>query len=273
MNRLPALFLGLAGLFPTTAFAAECRLALVLALDVSGSVNAAEYRQQLDGLATALGSPRVRQAILSGDAPVELAAFEWSSRNHQFLIQPWITLDSHDAIDRATTRIQSYQKQRAGLKTALGTALLFAASLLDEKPSCWQHTVDVSGDGKNNIGVGPEQVYTLDAFSRTTVNALVVGDPGSGREAGEPNLTRAALKTYFDQSVIRGPGAFSMIAYGYGDYARAMEQKLLRELRPPVLGALEADDAQDISTLHQPKTVVVRTTKGIGTDGHRTRRP
>ncbi len=239
MRAILALLLGLAGLDPGTALARECRLALVLALDVSGSVNELEYRQQLDGLATALGSPRVRQAILSGDAPVELSAFEWSSRNHQFLIQPWTTLDSHDAIDRAAARIRSYQKQRAGLKTALGTALLFAATLLDARPTCWQHTVDVSGDGKNNIGVGPEQVYTLAAFSRITVNALVVGDPGSGTEETEPNLTRAALKTYFDQTVIHGSGAFSMIAYGYNDYARAMEQKLLRELRPPALGALD----------------------------------
>lgn len=221
---------------PTVAVPAQCRLALVLALDVSGSVNETEYRQQLDGLAFALASPAVRNAILASTATVELAAFEWSSQNHQLIIQPWTTLDSHAAIDAAATRIRSHQKQRAGLKTALSTALLFAADLLGDRPTCWQHTVDVSGDGKNNIGPAPEQVYALDRFARISVNALVVGNPASPAEKTEGGLTRRGLKRYFDQTVIRGPGAFSLIANGYGDYARAMEEKLLREMRPPVLG-------------------------------------
>ncbi len=236
MRLLLALLVSLP-LVAAKAAAVECRIALVLALDVSGSVNETEYRQQLDGLASALGSDEVRSAILTGGGTVNLAAFEWSSQNHQFVVQPWITLDSHARIDAAVSRIQAYKKQRAGLKTALSTALLFAADLLRQQSDCWQRTIDVSGDGKNNIGPSVPQVYRLSAFDRTTVNALVVGDPASVREiAQETGLTKDGLKRYFERNVIRGPGAFAMVANGYEDYARAMRRKLLRELSAPVLG-------------------------------------
>jgi hypothetical protein len=220
------------------ALAQDCRLALVLALDVSGSVNEIEYRQQLEGLGAALDDPEVRRLILSGGAHVNLAAFEWSSRNHQFIIQPWIRLDSHAAIDTAAARIRTYQKRRAGLKTALSTAMLFAAEMLRDQGRCWKHTIDVSGDGRNNIGPELAQVYGVQAFAGVTVNALVVGDPtASRRRSAEGNPTKEELLGYFRDTVIRGPGAFALIAEGYPDYARAMRMKLLRELRLPVLGA------------------------------------
>lgn len=213
-----------------------CRLALVLALDVSGSVNEAEYSQQLHGVADALGSPPVRSLILASTA-VELTVFEWSSQNHQFVVQPWITLDSNEAIDDAVGNIRGYQKKRAGLKTALSTAMLFASELLREKGYCWERKIDVSGDGKNNIGPSLDRVYALPGFSDITVNALVVGDPSSARKVdSSTGVTRDALRQYYEEVVIRGPDAFAMIAFGYEDYARAMQRKLLRELQVPVLG-------------------------------------
>lgn len=220
----------------------DCRLALVLALDVSGSVNEVEYRQQLEGVGFALDSPDVRRLILSGGGHVKLAAFEWSSRNHQFIVQPWITLDSEAAIDRASAQIRRYQKRRAGLKTALSTALLFGAQLLQAQDQCWHKTIDVSGDGENNIGPALEQVFGAAAFDGVTINALVVGDPASSQtETGDTGPSRFELQHYYEREVIRGPGAFSMVAFGYADYARAMHRKMLRELKLPVLGFRVAD--------------------------------
>lgn len=246
-----ALALALAALAAPPARAAAdpppCRIALVLALDVSGSVNDAEYAQQLGGLAHALNSPPVRALILSGTgAEVHLAAFEWSSRNHQFLVQPWTVLDSHAAIDRAVARIAGYRRQRAGLKTALGTALAFGGRLLAERGHCWKRTIDVSGDGRNNIGPPPALIHASPGFAGITVNALAVGDPApeggaeSGPRHGKESAAerRARLRRYFETEVIHGPGAFALIAHGYGDFARAMQAKLLRELALPVLGAL-----------------------------------
>lgn len=222
---------------PFSAATASCRLALVLALDVSGSVNEEEYAQQLSGLAQALDSPEVRDAILTGAAvPVKLAVFEWSSRNHQFLVQPWITLNSHASIDQAVAGILSYRKQRAGLKTAMSTALLFAADLLRQQSECWQHTIDVSGDGENNIGPSLSAVYGTDLFADVTINALVVGNAQSEDDTSKQAAKKAALLTYFEQNVIRGRDAFAMIAHGYRDYSRAMKRKLTREISAPIIG-------------------------------------
>ncbi len=224
--------------FAQVAEAQSCRLALVLALDVSGSVSAAEYTQQVDGLATALNHPDVRSLILfSADAPVSLAAFEWSSRNHQYVIQPWISLDGPAALDRAITQIRSHTKVRAGLKTAMGTALLFGASLLEQRAHCWQKTIDLSGDGKNNIGLSPADAYGEPAFDNITVNALVVSDPANTSLVGS-SLSPDALRQYYEAEVIHGPRAFAMVADGYPDYARAMQRKLMRELALPVFGQM-----------------------------------
>ena len=224
-------------LSPFAGFAQECRLALVLALDVSGSVNDREYRLQISGLAAALNDPDVRQAILGGGgAHVDLAAFEWSSQNHQFIIQPWVTLDSHAAIDGAVARIGAYRKQRAGLKTALSTAMLFAGELLRGKSECWEHKIDVSADGPNNIGPPVSESYRADTLAGVTVNALVVGSLGDAEPGTLEALEDKDLRQYYEREVIRGPGAFAMIARGYPDYARAMREKLLRELAPAAIG-------------------------------------
>lgn len=226
------LFLCLLLLFASPVSAQQCRQALVLALDVSGSVNEEEYQQQINGLAAALDSEAVRSLLLFGaDAPVALSVFEWSSRNHQLMIQPWISIDGPAALDQAIARIRTHRKQRAGLKTALGTSLMFAQSLLEDQAHCWLHTIDVSGDGPNNIGATPDRVFAALDFGRTTINALVIGSTGWGTARADQDL-----QAYYEREVIRGPNAFAIIAHGYEDYARAMQRKLERELQLPMFG-------------------------------------
>lgn len=244
MRAMMSLMTGLRALLllmmlSNVAQAQSCRLALVLALDVSGSVDPEEYAQQISGLAAALNHPEVRGQILDGaGAPVSLAVFEWSSRNHQYIIQPWIVLDSDAALDAAIARIRSHRKVRAGLKTALGTALTFGQALLRKKSHCWYQKIDVSGDGKNNIGPTPEQIYQTGVFDRITVNALVIG--GSVDDMDESQIEKKFdLLRYYKSEVIHGPEAFAMIANGYRDYADAMRRKLKRELQLPIIGARE----------------------------------
>jgi len=222
----------------SASHAQSCRQALVLALDVSGSVNEQEYQQQVSGLAIALNHPDVRDLILTGvQTPIKLAVFEWSSRNHQYVILAWTTLDSAETLDLAILRISQHRPVRAGLKTAMGTALTFAAGMLDQRPECWQWTIDVSGDGRNNIGPTAQQAYALPAFERVTVNALAIGDAlGSTLDAN--GQSGQILRQYFEDEVIKGPQAFAMVANGYGDYADAMRRKLIRELTIPMVGQL-----------------------------------
>lgn len=222
----------------TAGHAQSCRQALVLALDVSGSVNGLEYSQQVAGLAAALNHPDVRELILVGaDAPVSLAVFEWSSRNHQLVILPWTSLDTPEALDAAIERIRNHRPVRAGLRTAMGTALSYASGMLLQQSNCWQQTIDISGDGRNNIGAEPAQVYDLREFDRVTVNALVIGEP-AGVAVVSNAITADELRQYFEDEVIFGPQAFAIVANGYADYENAMRLKLMRELSLPMFGAL-----------------------------------
>lgn len=213
------------------ALAEDCRLALVLALDVSTSVDAEEERLQREGLAQALLAPEVVRAFLA-DAPVALYAFHWSHAAFQRPILPgWQMVRSEaDLASVAATIMYSRRSraERSHSRTALGAALVHAALALNEAPDCEARTVDIAGDGWNNDGLGPQAVYALPLFDGVTVNALLIGDPLDGQE----------LRAWFQAEVLHGPGAFLIYADGFEDYAEGMEAKLLRELELPLVSGL-----------------------------------
>ncbi|SES31468.1 Protein of unknown function [Tranquillimonas rosea] len=215
-----------------------CRLALTLGLDVSGSVDAAEYRQQLDGLADALGRPAVREALLAmPDAPVALSVFEWSGPSVQRLLLDWRRLEGPQDIDATTGRLRAVGRRTAPPETGLGAAMAHGAALLARGPACWRRVLDLSGDGMANAGPRPEEVRDGAALSDVTVNVLVVGRRRAGRAGGAPDLD--ALEAYFRARVIRGPRAFVEPAEGYDGYADAMARKLLREIEVVAVGAAQ----------------------------------
>lgn len=223
------LLVTLAALLPGRADAA-CRQALALGLDVSGSVNAREYRLQLDGLANALRHPEVRAALLAmPEAPVALSVFEWSGPNHQQVILPWTMIDSDSALADAAARIEGKQRRPAETSTAVGLAMLYGAELLSSRSSCWKRTLDLSGDGKSNTGPRPRDVLSDRRFASLTVNALVVGaDASAGDDIRQAEI--AELSSYFRAEVLVGPDAFIETALGFDAFEAAMVRKLLREL-------------------------------------------
>ncbi|MFV2035716.1 MAG: DUF1194 domain-containing protein, partial [Halocynthiibacter sp.] len=169
------IFVLLVALFPGRA-AAACRQALALGLDVSGSVNAREYRLQLDGLANALRSPDVRAALLAmPEAPVALSVFEWSGPGHRKQILPWTSIDGESVLMAISETLSATQRQPAEASTAVGLAMQYGADLLSNRAGCWKLTLDLSGDGKSNSGPRPRDVSGDRRFDRVTVNALVVG--------------------------------------------------------------------------------------------------
>jgi hypothetical protein len=214
-----------------------CSLALVLALDVSSSVDAREDRLQRDGLAAALRAQSVREAFrLAG--PVAVHAFEWSGRNAQMDLLPgWQMVEGDADLDRIAAAIAASERSHDELPTALGAALGHAASLLRRAPDCARRVVDVSGDGISNEGFSPALAFEHFPFEGVTVNALIIGTEGAYEET-------ARLVAWFRAEVLRGPGAFSIFAESYRDYEAAMETKLLRELALPPLAALEPPAGQ-----------------------------
>ena len=215
----------LPGLFAAPATAA-CRLALVLALDVSSSVDAREYALQSKGLAAALDAPDIRHAILSGGGDVALAVYEWSGRRQQKLQLDWTILRGQADITRAAETLANMKRGTAEFPTALGAALGHGAMLMARAPDCARRVIDVSGDGINNQGFAPALAYRHFPYQGITVNGLVIlGHDGD------------VLRHYRDE-VLHGPGAFLEVADGFAGFRRAMERKLFREINNMMLGAL-----------------------------------
>ena len=209
-----------------------CRLALVLGMDVSNSVDADEDALQRGGLAAALRAPDVQDAFLASGDPVALAVFEWSGRHHQRMIQDWVLIDSLQTLDAVATNIATRPRFYYEFPTAIGFALGYSAGLLDSAPPCLAQTIDISGDGVNNDGFEPSAAYGAFDLDGVTVNGLVIEVP----EDAPLRQGQIDLATYYAQNVIQGPAAFIQIANGFDDFARAMEVKLIRELQVMILG-------------------------------------
>ncbi|MEL6571595.1 MAG: DUF1194 domain-containing protein [Pseudomonadota bacterium] len=230
-----------------------CRLALVMAIDVSNSVDATEDALQRQGVAAALVAPEVQAAFFVSPDPVSLLIFEWSGRHHQQLMVDWTEILTPADLAGVAAIVGTSQRRQRDFPTALGHALGYAATRLVEKQDCLSQTIDVAGDGRNNDGFGPGEAYDAFPFDGVTVNALAVD--ASILE------TRDALVSFFENEVIRGAGAFVEVANGFDDYEATMRRKLVRELLsqvvgeagPPPFSGLQAerkDVRSDLSTSH-----------------------
>ena len=195
-----------------------CSLALLLAQDVSSSVDGGEHSFQSRGLASALTNPDVVAAILMGGG-IWISAFEWSGRTNQIVHVDWTYLDSPAVIGRVAKTIAAAPRGHADYPTSLGYALGFAAVHMRKVPQrCARQVVDVAGDGINNEGFPPEAAYRAFDFTDITVNGLVIKGSDPDPEA------------FYREEVAKGAGSFVEVAYGYQDYAEAMKRKLIREI-------------------------------------------
>jgi len=208
---------------------ASCRLALVLALDVSSSVDAGEYDQQRLGLASALNAPDVRHAILQGgDGHVAIAVYEWSGMRQQTLHMDWTPLRTPRDIDSVVAAFAQMERGYTDFPTALGYGLSYGATLMARAPDCTRRVINVSGDGVNNHGYGPELVRKHFPLQGVTVNGLVIEGDAPG------------IAAYYHQNVISGPGAFVESAGGFDGFEAAMARKLFREINDIMLGSRAA---------------------------------
>lgn len=213
-----------------------CRQALALGLDVSGSVDGRECRLQLDGLAAALGTPQVMDALLRApNTPVRIAVYEWSSPDDDRLVIDWTDITDQTVIHDVQDTLRSTSRALMRPSTGLGEALRVGIALLEQNPDCWVRILDISGDGKANTGEPPQEVRNVPAD--ITVNGLVIGVDDFA-SANEAELQIGELSAYYTAHVIRGPDAFVETAIGFEDYANAMTRKLLRELTTITVGGL-----------------------------------
>jgi len=211
--------LSLALLAPPAA-ASDCTLALVLAADTSSSIDAEEYAAQMEGLADAFRAPILREALLGNpDIHIRATVVHWSGYRHQEQVVPWTALTGPAEIDGFAARIAAVPRRHDDQATSLGKGLEFSARLLRGQP-CDRHLIDVTGDGINNHGIGPDYFARRGDFAGITINGLVIRGATPDPEP------------HFRADVARGPGAFVIAVGGYAEYADAILEKLLREISP-----------------------------------------
>ncbi|NOC84861.1 MULTISPECIES: DUF1194 domain-containing protein [unclassified Ruegeria] len=202
--------------------AQACDLALALAVDVSGSVDASEFRIQMDGLAAGLRDPIVSEALVRGQA--QLMLVQWTGSSRQQVTIPWTRVDSFAALDRFADQVAEDPRIWRNFSTAIGEALHTTLDAFESVSDCKRRLIDLSGDGVSNEGVEPTQVHAALRNRGIVVNALAI-------EESEPDLT-----AYFFENVIVGEGAFVVSASGFADYPERIRKKLLREVTQQTAG-------------------------------------
>lgn len=210
-----------------------CRLALVLALDVSSSVDAGEDRLQRNGLAAALLAPEVEAAFFASPDPVAIQIFEWSGQPNQTDLLDWTLIRSPADLYYAASVLANSERSVNDMPTAMGYALGYASIMLQEAPPCLFQTVDMAGDGTNNDGFGPASAYAAFPFEGVTVNGLAI--------AGSD----ISVQNYYVSEVIHGPNAFVEVANGFSDFEDAMRRKLVRELSAQIIGRMNTTQGSE----------------------------
>ncbi len=200
---------------------ATCGMALLLAMDVSGSVDASEYRLQVDGLAAALRDPEVQAALLKHRAAVSVV--QWSGLGEQEVSITWTRMEEPAAVAALATEVEQMRRAFRLGNTGVGEAISFSTAQFDAVTDCMLWVMDVSGDGDENVG------FTVGAARREAmnrgiiINGLAIEAPGTGRSI-----------TNFYRNWVVTPGGFVETAVNHHDFARAIRYKLLRELVAPV---------------------------------------
>jgi len=201
------------------ARAAEVDMALVLAVDVSESVDDEEYVLQHEGIARAFESPQVLAAITGGaHGAIDALMLEWSDPDKQAVVADWTRVSDAASAAAFAAKIRASKRSSNGL-TGIGPALLAASAAFARLPDeTAQRVIDVSGDGMANIGPPPAAIRDALVAQGITINGLAI-------LTSEP-----WLDSYYDNEVIGGKGAFLLQVKDFQSFATAITQKLLAEI-------------------------------------------
>jgi len=211
-------------------------LELVLAVDVSRSVDPEEQEMQFSGYAAAFRDHRMIEAFTGGPVgAIACTMFTWSDWNIQEHLVPWMKLDTPGASQRFALAIDQAPR-RTHLYTSISGAMDFAAQLFNQGYEGTRRVVDISGDGVNNSGREVSHARA-DVLSRGIVlNGLAVLD----RAPPPPGLMQMQpLDEYYQDRVIGGPGSFVMVAEGFAAFESAVRRKIIREIAGHVGPSME----------------------------------
>jgi hypothetical protein len=200
---------------------------LVLAVDVSRSIDEDEARLQREGYRNAVSDPRVVEVIRRGMiGAIGLAYVEWAGFEYQRLVLPWTRIATQGEADAWSSALG--EAPRASLSwTSISGAIDFSRRTLAEAPfEGTRRVIDVSADGVNNSGRPAELARDEAVAQGIIINGLpIINDrPTFGR------MPQIPLDQYFQQSVIGGAGAFLIVAEDFEAFGTAVRRKLIREI-------------------------------------------
>lgn len=205
----------------TASPALGCQTALLLSVDVSGSIDAGDYTLQTAGIAAALADPTVAEALVKDE--VALAVVQWSGAKDQALVMGWQQMLSPQDVTDFAARALALPRVFKGSDTAVGEGLRFAMAAFATAPDCRRRVIDVSGDGQENAGFSDAKARAEAVKAGITINAIAIEEQGPA----------SPITTYYQRWVIT-PEGFVFTARGLQDYAETLRLKLQRELIKPI---------------------------------------
>jgi hypothetical protein len=200
---------------------------LVLAVDISYSMDLDELAVQREGYAQAIVSKEFLQALKTGpNGKIAITYFEWAASSDQKIIIPWRVIDGPEAADAIANDILKTPIRRAS-RTSISGAINFAMPLFDENPYRGiRRVIDISGDGPNNNGTPVTPARDAALAKGITINGL----PIMVKEPSYSTMDIENLDFYYEDCVIGGPGSFVVAIKDRDKFKEAIRTKLLLEV-------------------------------------------
>ncbi len=199
---------------------------LVIATDVSLSINEEEAQLQREGIAEVFLDPDVVKAIKSGAlGRIAVAMLDWSSPNYDRVVLDWTFVEDEASATALAEKVRTIPRT-PGTRTSISGALERATLMLNEsdgKIVATRKVIDVSGDGPNNDGTSLQHIHDTTANNGITVNGLPIMDENA--EGYVPDLDQ-----YYAACVVAGKGSFLIVVKKFKDFGAAMRHKLVLEI-------------------------------------------
>ena len=206
-------------------------LLLVLAADVSRSVDHTKFQLQREGYAAAIADKRVLDAIGSGHyRRIAVCFVEWSGASAQKLVIDWTMIDGQNAARKFGDRLLELPRSFAE-RTSISGGIDFSMAQFERAPfQSARRTIDVSGDGTNNSGRDVTLARDEAVAKGVTINGLAILSDRPLPWNPEHTNPPGGLPNYFRNNVIGGPGAFVIAAENFESFGQAIVKKLIAEI-------------------------------------------
>jgi hypothetical protein len=218
------------GTLPARA-AEQVDLLLVLAADVSRSVDQKKFQLQREGYAAAIMDGRVFKAISSGaHGRIGIAFVEWSGIGAQKVVIDWTVIGDIESARRFSDQLVEAPRSFAD-RTSISGGIDFSVALLERAPfQAGRRTIDISGDGTNNSGRDVRAARDEAVAKDITINGLVILSDRPMSWNPDHTNPPGGLENYYRENVIGGPASFVVVAEDFNSFGQAIVKKLIAEI-------------------------------------------